>query len=151
MMWFFTRAQETDLCLHSEEKSLSRVRLFATTDRSLPGSSIHGIFQARGLEWVAISSSRGSSWPRDRPDLPHCRQTLYPLSHQGSPYVCISLEEKLLTAYNRVCALVSSGGALTDRGREKEGNFVLEFTCPQYLEWFLFLEIGIFFNQNFYK
>ena len=32
---------------------------------SLPGSAIHGISQARILEWVAISSSRGSSWPRD--------------------------------------------------------------------------------------
>ena len=35
-------------------------------DYSLPGSSIHGIFQARVLEWVAISFSRGSSWPLDR-------------------------------------------------------------------------------------
>ena len=35
-------------------------------DCSLPGSSVHGIFQARGLEWVAISFSRGSSLPRDR-------------------------------------------------------------------------------------
>ena len=35
-------------------------------DCSLPGSSIHGIFQARVLEWVAISFSRGSSWPRDQ-------------------------------------------------------------------------------------
>ena len=32
----------------------------------LPGSSVHGIFQARVLEWVAISFSRGSSQPRDR-------------------------------------------------------------------------------------
>ena len=32
---------------------------------SPPGSSVHGILQARMLEWVAISSSRGSSWPRD--------------------------------------------------------------------------------------
>ena len=30
-------------------------------DCSLPGSSVHGIFQTRMLEWVAISSSRGSS------------------------------------------------------------------------------------------
>ena len=29
------------------------------------GSSVHRIFQAKILEWVAISSSRGSSWPRD--------------------------------------------------------------------------------------
>ena len=34
-------------------------------DCSLPGSSVHGIFQARILEWVAISFSRRSSWPRD--------------------------------------------------------------------------------------
>ena len=32
---------------------------------SLPGSSVHGIFQARVLEWVSISLSRGSSQPRD--------------------------------------------------------------------------------------
>ena len=35
-------------------------------DCSLLGSSVHGIFQARVLEWVAISFSRGSSQPRDR-------------------------------------------------------------------------------------
>ena len=33
---------------------------------SSPGSSVHGILQARILEWVAISFSRESSWPRDR-------------------------------------------------------------------------------------
>ena len=35
-------------------------------DCSLPGSSLHGIFQAIVLEWIAISFSRGSSRPRDR-------------------------------------------------------------------------------------
>ena len=35
-------------------------------DYSLPGSPVHGISQARILEWVAISFSRGSSWPRDQ-------------------------------------------------------------------------------------
>ena len=35
-------------------------------DCSPPGSSVHGILQARVLEWVAIAFSRGSSWPRDR-------------------------------------------------------------------------------------
>ena len=35
-------------------------------DCSLPRSSIHGNFQARVLEWVAISFSRGSSQPRDQ-------------------------------------------------------------------------------------
>ena len=35
------------------------------TDCSPPGFSAHGIFQARRLEWVAISYSMESSWPRD--------------------------------------------------------------------------------------
>ena len=48
-----------------KEKSLSHFRLFCDPmDCSLPGSSIHGIFQAGVLEWVAISFSRGSSQPR---------------------------------------------------------------------------------------
>ena len=59
-------------------KSLSCVRLCDLMDYSPPGSSIHGIFQARIL-WGAISI-QGSN-----PGLPHCRQTLFHLSHQGSP------------------------------------------------------------------
>ena len=43
---------------------LSHVWLFATR-WSPSGSSVHDIFQARILEWVAFSSSRGSTWPRD--------------------------------------------------------------------------------------
>ena len=48
--------------------ALSHVRLFVTTWTIVhpPGSSVHVIFQARILEWVAISYSRGSSLPRDR-------------------------------------------------------------------------------------
>ena len=54
-----------------EEESESEVArscptVFDPMDCSLPGSSVHGIFQARVLEWVAISFSRGSSQPRDR-------------------------------------------------------------------------------------
>ena len=46
---------------------LSRVRLFINPmDYSPPGSPVHGISQARILEWLAISSSRGYSRPRDQ-------------------------------------------------------------------------------------
>ena len=46
--------------------SLSCNQLFCEPmDCSPPGSSVHGIFQARILEWVATSFSRGSSWTRD--------------------------------------------------------------------------------------
>ena len=40
---------------------LSRVRLCDAMDCNLPGSSVHEILQARILEWVAISFSKGSS------------------------------------------------------------------------------------------
>ena len=43
----------------------SRQILYNPVDCSLPGSSVHGIFQERILEWVSISFSRGSSQPRD--------------------------------------------------------------------------------------
>ena len=43
---------------------------------SLPGSSVHGIFQARILEWVVISFSKGSSLTQgSNPSLLHCRQS----------------------------------------------------------------------------
>ena len=53
-------------------------------DCSLPRSCIHGIFQARTLEWLAISFSKRSSQGLNL-GLPHCRQIPYHLSHQGSP------------------------------------------------------------------
>ena len=52
------------LCLHSP--SLSCVQLCNAMGSSLPDSFVYGILQARVLEWVAISSSRRSSQPRDQ-------------------------------------------------------------------------------------
>ena len=55
---------------------------------SLPGSSVHGLLQARILEWVLIFFSRGSFQPREWIQVfLHCRQILYCLSHQGSPKI----------------------------------------------------------------
>ena len=47
----------------------SRLTLCDPVDCTPPGSSAHGISQARVLEWVAISFSRGSSQPRDQTQL----------------------------------------------------------------------------------
>ena len=49
-------------------------------DCSLTGSSVHGIFQARILEQLAIPFSRGSSWPSDQ--TLHCRWIIYHLSQK---------------------------------------------------------------------
>ena len=80
-------------------------------DCSPPGSSVHGILQARILEWVAIPFSRGSSWPRNWTLVSYIadrRPTLYHLwvrpmgkdpslpsttSHQGSPSLHLNLWE----------------------------------------------------------
>ena len=55
-------------------------------DCSLSGFSVHGIFQARVLEWIAISFSRGSSRPRNRTWVSHITgRRFYHLSRQGGP------------------------------------------------------------------
>ena len=64
------------LSLQKKERKESEVAQSCPTlcdpvDCSLSGSSVHGILQARGLEWVAISISRGSSRPRDRTRVSH--------------------------------------------------------------------------------
>ena len=48
------------------EVAQSCLTLCNPMDCSLPGSSVHGIFQAIVLEWIAVSFSKGSSQPRDR-------------------------------------------------------------------------------------
>ena len=63
-------------------------------DWSRPGSSVHRIFQARILEWVAISSSRGSSQPRDQTQcllhLLQWQEDSFPLGHLGSSAISVS-------------------------------------------------------------
>ena len=54
------------LSLYWSEVTQSCLTLCDPMGYNLPGSSVHGIFQAIVLEWIAISFSRGSSWPRDR-------------------------------------------------------------------------------------
>ena len=60
---------------------------------SPPGSSVHGILQARRLEWVGVLSSRWSSRPRDQ-----SKQILYPASHKESGFAkaCPTVPENCL-------------------------------------------------------
>ena len=71
------------LCMYEVWKSVSRVWLFAT-----PWTVVHGILQARILEWVLVPFSRVIFPTQEsNPGLPHCRQILYQLSHKGSPKI----------------------------------------------------------------
>ena len=86
----------TWLCVHTQ--LLSHAWLCDPTDCSPPGSSVYGISKARILEWVAISSSRGSSRPRDQTRI-SCigRQILYCWSPQGSPFTWLKRKWKSLS------------------------------------------------------
>ena len=59
-------SRDWDYIVHKSEVAQSCPTLCDRMDRSLPGSSVHGIFQAKVLERVAFSFSRRSSQPRDR-------------------------------------------------------------------------------------
>ena len=59
-------------------------------DCSLPGSSVHGIFQARILEWVATSFSRGSSQPRARTRVSETAGSLFTIwPTKCFPFLCL--------------------------------------------------------------
>ena len=64
----------------------SCLTLCSTMDCSLPGSSVHGLLQAKILEWLAIPFSRASFWPRDQTRVSCIAGRFFcHLSHQGSP------------------------------------------------------------------
>ena len=82
-MWYHMCAKVYFLACESEG-ALSCSTLCDPMDCNLPGSSVDGIFQARLLEWVAISLSGGSSQHRDWTQVSHIAGRLYHLSHQGT-------------------------------------------------------------------
>ena len=84
---------------------LCLVTLCDPVDCSLPGSSVHGISQARILEWCCHALLQGI-FPTQGSN-PHCRWTLHHLNHQGSPLVFLfgikHQESFLLFIYLFIC------------------------------------------------
>ena len=75
-------------CLENPMNSESEIAQLCLTlcepmNCSLPGFFVSGIFQARILEWVAISFSRGSSQPRDQPRSPEFQADTLPSEPPG--------------------------------------------------------------------
>ena len=91
--------QPTDHCMHARLVAQSRLTL-RSMDCGPPVSSVRGIFQARSLEWVAISSfpTQGSN-----PHLLRCRQILYHLSPLESSYKGLLLSDKKEQS-NAICS-----------------------------------------------
>ena len=69
----------------SENSQFSYVRFCDTMDCSPPDSSLHGVFQARILEWAAISFSKGVFLKQGLNPLLHWQVDSLPLKHLGSP------------------------------------------------------------------
>ena len=74
--------------------------------------TVHGILQARILEWVAFPFSRGSSQPRIEPRSPALQADSLPAEPQGKPQMCCGrlqrsrgkgLERKIMNFCTRVC------------------------------------------------
>ena len=82
------------MCMRAKSHQLC-LTLCDPMDCSHPGSSVHGILQARILEWVAMPFSRGSSQPRDQTHVSHvsciCRWVLYHWHQLGSPSQLVTL------------------------------------------------------------
>ena len=98
--------------------SLSHVWLFATPWTVAYQAPLSmGSFQARELEWGAIPFSRGL-FPTQgsNPGLPHCRQMLYHLSHQGSPRF------RKDTKFNGWCPMREKRRQREVEGREPRGD-----------------------------
>ena len=87
-------------------------------DCSPPGSSVHGILQARILEWIAMLFSRGSFPPRDQTQVSHIagRFFIYHLRHQGSPsmnaevHVSLSVQVFIFSRYMLKSRIAGSYG-----------------------------------------
>ena len=96
-------------------------------DHSSPGSSVHGILQARILEWVATTSSRGSSQPRAWTWVSCTASSSFPLSPWGSP-------DFLSTDIQRIWDTIPVTGKALMRGTTSEcksGQAYLWMTCAQ--------------------
>ena len=65
LKWLIMHHANKRMCVCCYLLAKSCLTLFDFVDCSLPGSSVHGIFQARILEWVTISYFKGSSCPRN--------------------------------------------------------------------------------------
>ena len=115
-------------------------------DYSTPGSPVHGIFQTSILDWVAISSSRESSWARDWTQVSYVssigRQVFHHYITWEAMYTCIHVCKSLDNKETWMWMLL-----VNINGDEKNSNLLFSFcTNEQMLFFFHFY----FFNLNLF-
>ena len=77
-------------------------------DYSPLDSSVHGILQAKMLEWVDIPFSRGSSWARDQTQVSYITDSL-PSEPPGKPWIHLANHEKQISQINDFIVCISMG------------------------------------------
>ena len=126
-------------CCLSAKLLQSCLTLCKSMDCSLPGSSVHGILQARILEWIVMPSSRGSFWPRDRTHVSYVscigRHVLYHQWRLGSPIFRLPRCISSWLGLNLSLGLSDSSFPLSQmlessKGERKEGKINLETCAP---------------------
>ena len=100
-------------CSNKSENEVAQLcpTLCDPIDCSLPGSSVHGIFQAKILEWVAISFSRISSQPRDWNWISRIVNRCFTIWATREPFILVGLRTHLSTTegfWLKVCLFLSS-------------------------------------------
>ena len=158
ILFFFFSSTTLLLPTHLPPPPCTHAQSCNPMDCSPPGSCVHGLFQARILEWVAISfSSRPEYWsgypflsPGDLPNpgLPHCRQILYQLSHKGSPrileWVAYPFSSRSSRSRNQIRVSCTAGRLFTNwaiREAQKVINlffqqlFIECLFCARYRHW----------------
>ena len=101
-MWYHLILVRMHACVPA--KSLqSCPTLCDPVDYSLTGSSVHGILQARTLEWAAMSSSRGSSWPGDRTCISYTTGGFLTVEPLGKPVTMAIIKESTNNKSWRKC------------------------------------------------
>ena len=93
-------------------------------DYSLPGSSVHGISQARILEWVAIALSRGFYWPRDQTHISCIGREIFFFYHWATK------ESHYPIAFMKIHNHFSRASGFCTKKNFKVNNHVIEITTP---------------------
>ena len=116
--------------------------LWNSTDCSLPGSSVHGILQARILEWAAIPFSRASSQPRDQTQVSYTAGRLFTMNHSmpGLPVhhqlpeftKPMSIESVMPSNHLILCRRLLLLPSIFPSIRVFSNESVLHIRCPKY-------------------
>ena len=90
---------------------------------SPPGSSVHGILQARILKWVAIPFSRGFSWPGIKPGPPALQVDSLPPDPPGKPSLRMQHSKDQVSWGDYSDKIRSPGGDYSDKIRSPGGDY----------------------------